>query len=125
MPTAVFAGRFYEFEKHRVVSRPGQPLVTRAGIEIGREISREDAFRRVRSGKDVYTPAKQDAYRLATEVQEGRTPFEEIHRPKTPSPTGREDVYYRHYHPGGLHPGEGGPGHVFFGERGESLPADV
>ena len=119
MPT-VFKGRFYDFERQRVISRAGQPLETRTGIEIGREISREDAFKRVRAGKDVYTPGKQEAYRLAADVLNG-TPLEEIHKPNTPSPTGREDVYFRHFHPGGVHPGEGGPGHVYFGERGEGL----
>ena len=43
-------------------------------------------------------------------------------RSTKPTPSGREDVYYRHYHPGGLHPNEpGGSGHVFFGERGEGF----
>ena len=41
----------------------------------------------------------------------------------TPGPgttrTSREDVFYPHFHPGGVHPRGGGPGHVFFGKRGQ------
>jgi len=76
---AVFRGRFYEFHRSRVISRPGEPLVTRGDIEIGPEISREYALKRVLAGKDVYTPAKQDAYRLATQAQNDRPPLQEVH----------------------------------------------
>jgi hypothetical protein len=118
----VLRGRFYEFHRERVVSRPGQPLRTQTGIEIGPEISSEQAFKRVRSGKDVYILGKEDAYKLATQLQNGRPPKEEpAHEPKFPSPTGREDIYYRHYHPGGMHPSDPGPGHIYFGERGENF----
>jgi hypothetical protein len=119
----VFKGRFYEFHRERVISRPGQPLTRRSGIEIGPEISSEEALRQVGSGKDVYTLGKQEAYRLALQAQNGRAPLEEPpHRPRNPSPTGREDVYFRHFHPGGAHPtDEGGMGHIFFGERGEGF----
>ena len=118
-----FKGRYYEFHRERVTSRPGQPLVTRAGLEIGPEIPFEQAMRRVSAGKDVYTPGKQEAYALARDAQNGRTPLEERpHNPSQPSPTGRLDVYFRHYHPGGTHlSDEGGMGHVFFGERGEQF----
>jgi hypothetical protein len=117
-----FRGRYYEFHRERIVSRPGQPLATRAGLEIGPEIPVEQALTRVQAGKDVYTPGKQDAYRLARDAQDGQAPLEQRpHRPSQPSPTGREDVYFRHYHPGGAHPtDEDGMGHVFFGDRGES-----
>jgi hypothetical protein len=115
-------GVFYEFHKERIVSAPGAPLATREGMEIGPPISWEAAMRRVASGKDVYTLNKQDAYRLASHVAHGRPIQEFPHTPPIPSPSGREDVYYRHYHPGGLHPNEpGGPGHVFFGGRGEGF----
>ena len=39
--TLFVVGHYYEFHKERVISRPGAALVTRAGIEIGPEISRE------------------------------------------------------------------------------------
>lgn len=118
------SGLFYEFHKERIVSRAGQPLVRMPGIEIGPAIGREDAIRRLRMGKDVYTSAKGDAYKLALSVLHGRIGPEGPHMPNQPSPTGREDVYYRHYHPGNVHPDQGGPGHVFFGERGENFPND-
>jgi hypothetical protein len=114
---------FYEFHKERIVSRPGQPIVAVPGAEIGPQISRENAVRRLRVGKDVYTKSKEDAYKLANSVLDGNIAPEGPHDPPQPSPTGREDVYYRHYHPGNLHPDEGGPGHVFFGSRGEGFSA--
>jgi hypothetical protein len=119
----VFKGHFYEFHRERVISRPGQPLSTRSGIEIGPELPIENALRRVVSGQDVYTPGKQEAYQLAMQAQNGRAPLEERpHHPPNPSPTGREDVYFRHYHPGGAHPtDEDGLGHIFFGDRGEGF----
>lgn len=112
-------GLYYEFHKERIVSRPGQPLATIPGAEIGPEIEREDAFRRVRAGRDVYTQAQSDAYGLAMSIVNESTDAEGPHTPPEPSPTGRTDVYYRHYHPGNLHPAQGGPGHVFFGARGD------
>jgi len=114
-------GAFYEFHKERVISRPGQPFFAIPGAEIGPQISRENAVRRLRAGKDVYTQGKEDAYKLANSVLNGKIAPEGPHDPRQPSPTGREDVYYRHYHPGNLHPEEGGPGHVFFGARGEGF----
>lgn len=128
MPIAIFQGRYYEFHKERNIARPGAETFMRAGIEIGPEISREDAARQVQSGRDVYTLRKTDAYKLAVQVAGAHT-FEkkagntvaEVHTPKEPTLSGRTDVYYPHYHPGGAHPSDpGGPGHVFFGERGES-----
>lgn len=121
MPTIIAAGSFYEFHRERVVSRAGQPLATQPGIEIGPLISRESALRRVRNGGDVYTPNKWDAYRLAKAVSRRIEP-DEIHtpRPDAPSPSGRQDVYFRHYHPGGLHHSDGGGG-VYFGGRGEGV----
>ena len=119
MAMTLFVGRFYEFHRKRVISRPGQPLSTRDGIEVGPAISREDALQQVKGGRDVYTPRKQDAYQLARDAH-GLTPVEEIHKPKVPSPTGRVDVYFRHFHPGGIHHAAGGGG-VYFGGRGEGL----
>jgi hypothetical protein len=40
---ATVRGAFYEFHAERIISLPGQPLVTRTGIEIGLQISREAA----------------------------------------------------------------------------------
>jgi hypothetical protein len=120
MALSVVAGRFYEFHRERVISRPGQPLSTRDGVEVGPEIPREVALRRVKAGRDVYTAQRRDAYELATDAH-GRLPgVEEIHKPKIPSPTGRLDVYFQHFHPGGIHHGSGGGG-VYFGGRGEGL----
>jgi|SRR5436190_24228448 len=119
MAMNVFAGRFYEFHRQRVISRPGQPISTKDGIEVGPPISREEALRQIKAGGDVYTPRKQDAYQLARDAH-GRVPVEEIHAPRIPSPTGRVDVYFRHFHPGGIHHAAGGAG-VYFGARGEGL----
>src|SRR5712692_10047029 len=115
-------GQLYEFHAGRVISRPGQPIVTVVGVEIGPEISREEAFRQLRGGKDVYTLSKEDAYRLATPVYYAR-PVED---------TPHDQFYYSHFHPGGVHPqfdhdrpgrprAVAGPGHVFFGERGQGF----
>lgn len=119
MAMSVIASCFYEFHRERVISRPGQPLLTRTGIEVGPEISREKALRRVRAGRDIYTPRKLDAYQLACAAH-GRAPVEEIHMPRVPSPTGRVDVYFRHFHPGGIHHAAGGGG-VYFGGRGDVM----
>jgi hypothetical protein len=115
----VLRGFFYEFHRQRVISRPGQPIVAMLGVEIGRQVSREEALRQVRSGKDVYTLNKEDAYRLASQLYAGRPAEDDAHG----------QFYYPHFHPGGEHPeldpsrpgrpkAMAGPGHVFFGERG-------
>jgi len=109
-------GMFYEFHFERVNSRPGQPLDTRVGFEIGPMTTAETALSRVRSGGNVYTLVSEDAYRLALKVCAGRPTLDPPHHPGELSPTGRSDVYYRHYHPGGDHDNFG---HIFFGERGE------
>ncbi len=110
-------GHYYEFHRERVISRPGAELKTRTDLEIGPEISKEAALARVIGGKNVYTLAKEDAYKLARSAAPGRT-IEEVTSP-------HEDVYFRHFHPGGLHPNEpGNPGHVFFGDRGERFQKD-
>jgi hypothetical protein len=115
-------GCFYEFHRERIVSAPGAALVTRPGLEIGPQILWEDAMKRLASGKDVYTPDKQDAYRLANHVAFGRPVHEYPHTPNQPTQSGRNDVYFRHYHPGGMHPSDPeAPGHVFFGVRGEGF----
>jgi len=118
----VQAGLFYEFHRFRVVSRAGQPILTKTNIEVGPIISREDALNQVRNGKDVYTFRKTDAEKLAVSVY-GPEPLYEA--PTQPS-------HFQHFHPGGEHPvfpenQEGrpraieGPGHIFFGSRGENL----
>ena len=112
-------GYFYEFHKDRAISRPGQPLDTRVGLEIGPPITGEDAFRQAKTGKDVYTFAREDAYKLALQLNPGKPIPEGPHAPPKPSTTGREDVYFRHFHPGGLHDRFG---HIFFGQRGENYP---
>ena len=117
------AGMFYEFHRARVVSRAGQPLLTKNDVEVGPQITREDAVHQVRNGKDVYTPRRSDAERLAISVY-GPDPGPEYDPP-------RESFHFQHFHPGGEHPEfhpnrEGrprairGPGHVFFGYRGEN-----
>lgn len=117
-----FKGRFYEFHKERRISRPGQPTIYRFDIEIGPEISREEAFRTVQRGGDVYTRYKNDAYKLASHLYSQRPIEEGPHLPGAPSPTGRRDVYFRHFHPGGLHSSKNRKiGHVFFGDRGEGI----
>jgi hypothetical protein len=115
----IVAGRFYEFSRERNVARAGQPIQLRDGMEIGLEISPEQAMRIVRGGGDVYTLLKQDAYRLANSAH-GKPPVEEIHKPKKPTQSGRKDVYFGHFHPGGVHHGDGGGG-VYFGDRGDGL----
>jgi hypothetical protein len=122
MGMVVFNGRFYEFHKERIISRPGAPLETRPGFEVGPEISRADAIRRLKLKGDVYTPAARDARSLATDVFPGRAApeYDPRHVPRNPTASGRQDVYFPHFHPGSLHPDDpGGLGHVFFGERGQ------
>jgi hypothetical protein len=80
---------FYEFHAERVVSRPGQPLATKPGIEIGPRITREIALQYAKAGRDVYTLAKEDAYRLAVLVSPCKPVSEAPHHPPQPSPTGR------------------------------------
>jgi hypothetical protein len=120
----ILKGFFYEFHAERVVSRAGQPITTVVGAEIGPQISRQDAVRQVRNGKDVYTLNREDAYKLATQLYAGR--------PVQDDPHGQ--FYYCHFHPGGAHPeldhdrpgrrrAIAGPGHVFFGGRGENFRA--
>jgi hypothetical protein len=124
MAAIIFAGKFYEFHKERIISRPGAPIDRRPGFEVGPQISRAEAIARLNRKGDVYTLARQDAKALATDAIPGRVApkFEPPHRPATPTPHGREDVYFPHFHPGGLHPNDqGGLGHVFFGERGEGF----
>lgn len=116
------AGAFYEFHRFRVVSRAGQPILTKTNVEVGPLISREDAIHQVRNGKDAYTLRRSDAEKLAISIS-GQNP--------TYDPP-REPTHFQHFHPGGLHPAfpedqEGRPranegfGHVFFGTRGDNL----
>jgi hypothetical protein len=123
MGVIAFVGKFYEFHKERVVSPPGAPSEPRrVGYQIGPEVTRADAIRRLQRKEDVYTPARQDAKVLAADAFPGRVApkFEPPHRPENPTVHGREDIYFPHFHPGGRHPTDpGGLGHVFFGERGE------
>jgi hypothetical protein len=119
MRKMISAGAFYEFSRERVVSRAGQPIQTKDGVEIGLELSPERALRIVRGGGDVYTMRRQDAYRLALSAH-GEPPVEEIHLPKERTQSGRKDVYFRHFHPGGVHHQDGGGG-VYFGDRGDGV----
>lgn len=107
---------FYEFHTERIISRPGQPLMTRTGIEVGPQISRESAFREVKAGRNVYTLERQGAYHLAIQIDSKTPAFEIPHHPPQASPTGRMDVYFPHFHPGADHDAYG---HIFFGERGQ------
>ncbi|MGA2099258.1 MAG: hypothetical protein ABSH39_23480 [Candidatus Acidiferrum sp.] len=111
-------GRFYEFHVERVISRPGQPITTAVGAEIGPEIPKEVALRQVREGMDVYTLNREDAYKLSTSINAAR-PLEHA---------AHNQAFYAHYHPGGVaheydpaRPGRlranMGPGHVFYGDR--------
>jgi hypothetical protein len=120
MKTKIVARHFYEFHRTRNVARPGQPPKNVDGIEIGPLIAREDALKMVKAGGDVYTPRKKDAYRLARDAHGAAPGVDEIHKPEDYSPTGRKDVYFRHFHPGAVHHSEGG-GAVYFGHRGEGL----
>jgi len=120
----VFTGKFYEFHKERIITRPGAPVDRRPGFEVGPEISRADAIHRLRRKGDVYTLSRQDAKVLAADAFPGRVlpEFDPPHHPTKPTRSGREDVYYPHFHPGGLHPNDAaGMGHVFFGDRGEGF----
>lgn len=110
------AGQFYAFETERNAARPGQPEHKVAWSEIGRAIPEEDAYRRVRDGRSVYTLSRNDALRLAIRVDR-KPPKEEIHIPLggALNPSGRWDVYFPHFHPGDDHT----YGHIFFGERGK------
>ena len=108
MPQSALKGEYYEFERSRL------------GMELGRNVAYPHAMTLVRGGRDVYTPNKEDAYKLARSVYP--TSAEECF-------TG-QDSHFAHYHPGGLHPeyGKGDPqsfgkaragfGHVFFNLRG-------
>lgn len=118
----ILKGRFYEFHKERIVSRPGAPLASRPGLEIGPDIPLAVALSRVRAGKDVYTLAREDAKQLALQVGHLRPEDHLPHRPSGLRQIPRDDVYDRHFHPSGDHPNDpGGFGHVFYGERGEGL----
>jgi len=116
----IMAGIFYEFHRSRVVSRAGKPILEKQIVEVGPIVSREDAVHQVRNGKDIYTARKNDAYKLAAQLYAAG--------PVLDPPT-RLD-YFPHFHPGGQHPtfdeerfgrprADEGPGHVFFGSRGE------
>jgi hypothetical protein len=113
MPS-VIRGVYYEFSRSRVISRPGQPTETRDDVEIGRPVAREHAMRLAKAGKDVYTPARRDAYELARDAYNGLEPKEEAHK------KGDALVFYAHFHPGGVHHREGG-GAVYYGERGRQV----
>ena len=116
----IMAGWFYEFHRYRVVSRAGQPILTKQNIEIGPIIGKEDALRQVRNGKDVYTARRTDAEKLAEQLYAADAVYEPPHQPS----------HFQHFHPGGEHPefeagqqgrprAAEGPGHVFFGARGK------
>lgn len=104
--------------RNRNVARAGQPLHPLSGIEVGKEIPGERAFAMVRAGHDVYTSSESDAYKLARRIDPG-TPKQEIHRPRPQNPTrsGRDDVFFPHYHPGDNR----AYGHIYYGQRGQGL----
>jgi hypothetical protein len=116
----IHAGVFYEFHINRVVSRAGQPTMLKQNVEIGPMISKEEAANQARNGKDVYTYRKSDAEKLAAHLYAAD--------PVQDNPHG--STYFPHFHPGGQHPEDAferggrprsrvGPGHIFFGSRGE------
>ncbi len=116
----ILPGLFYEFHSYRVVSRAGQPVLLKQNVEIGPIIGREEAVRQARNGKDIYTARKTDAEKLAAQLYHAEPVYEPPHGP----------AYFQHFHPGGEHPvypriqtgrphAEEGPGHIFFGSRGE------
>jgi hypothetical protein len=114
-------GVFYEFHRYRVVSRAGQPIQTKTNVEVGPVISKEEALRQVRNGLDIYTFSRKDAEKLALSAYGIDPALEAPHQPS----------FFQHFHPGGEHPeypegqagrprAEQGPGHIFFGSRGEN-----
>lgn len=114
---------WYEFHRARVNSRPGQPITTTfPGTEISPRIFDVDARRQVTNGKDVYTFHKTAAERLAQSIYVTRPVCEMAH----------QMAHFPHFHPGGVHPvfpqgqpgrprANDGPGHIFFGNRGEGF----
>jgi hypothetical protein len=88
------SGSFYEFDRERDVSD-----------QIGRKIPRSQALLRIRSKRDVYTPASSDAKSLAKDVVKGAPGFHGAH----------ETFYYAHFHPGFDNDNYG---HIFFGQPG-------
>jgi len=125
MPPTLDQGSFYDFYRSKPTNRPGAPLTLTSHSEIGDKLSDRAALRQVRNGKDVYTPFRADAYRLACSAYEGVAPkWDGAH----------EKNYFPHYHPGDEHTEkwkrtakEGrpisadAPGHVYWGHRGELL----
>jgi hypothetical protein len=120
----IMARLFYEFHSYRVVSRAGQPILVKENVELGPIISREDAVRQAKSGKDIYTFLRRDAEKLAVQLYHADPSYDPPHQPS----------YFQHFHPGDEHPdiprdrqgrprAEVGPGHVFFGSRGENYVA--
>jgi hypothetical protein len=124
MPVTVKQGCFYEFHRSRSVNRPGAEIFLINDSEIGREVAEKDALKQVRSGRDMYTPFRADAYRLACSASEkGEPRWDGAHE---------SDRYFPHYHPDGKHTKEwkrkasegrpisdDAPGHVYWGNRGE------
>lgn len=122
MTIKVQKGAFYEFHRTRAVNRPAAEIHLRQGVEVGPEIPEPLARRQVLSGRDVYTPFRSDAYRLACAAYGEAPKWDGAH----------EDEYFPHYHPGDKHnekwkreASEGrpisgnAPGHVYWGTRGE------
>jgi hypothetical protein len=118
-------GTFYDFYRSRPTNRPGAPLKLSEHSEIGSEIAEPAARRQVQNGKDVYTPNRTDAFRLASSAYSGVPPkWDGAH----------QATYFPHYHPGDEHTEEwkraasagrpisaDAPGHVYWGNRGELL----
>jgi hypothetical protein len=116
----ILEGLFYEFHIYRVISKAGQPIQIKENLEIGPIIGRDDALSQVKNGKDVYTARSSDAKKIAAKLYQGNPEWEPAHEP----------TFFPHFHPGNQHPldhfaspgrphARNGPGHVFFGSRGE------
>jgi hypothetical protein len=103
-------GVYYEF--HRLQS----------GREVGSEISRGQATLLLKGGRDVYTPARADAYSLATTVF--HAPIE--HPPHAASYFGHYQGPFPHEYKAqkiavGWDKADKGGGHIFFNSRGEDF----
>lgn len=125
MAVKLIKGCFYEFHRSRAISRPGAALDLDDQYEIGPEVPEPVALRQVRSGRDIYTPFRADAYKLACSAYGGLSPTWDGAHPQSKR-------YFPHYHPGGKHTQEwkrdaaegrpisaDAPGHVYWGNRGE------
>jgi hypothetical protein len=125
MAIKLMKGCFYEFHRSRAINRPGAELYLTDKFEIGPEVPGSVALRQVNSGRDVYTPFRADAYKMACSAYGGLAPKWDGSHPES-------ERYFPHYHPGDMHTEEwkrkaskgrpisaDAPGHVYWGSRGE------